>query len=120
MFEELQTGPIAGFKMQNHSPLSPDHFCFILQAMIFTCKVCETRSIKTVCRESYEKGVVVARCGGCNNLLLIADHLRCFGQPGSVEEILAAREEEVKKKGSADIFKVCLFLLLFLHICYEV
>jgi hypothetical protein len=106
--------------MQNHSPLSPDHFCFILHAMIFTCKVCETRSIKTVCRESYEKGVLVARCGGCNNLLLIADHLRCFGQPGSVEEILAAREEEVKKKGSADIFKVCLFLLLFLHICYEV
>ena len=63
----------------------------------------------------------MAWCGGCNNLLLIADHLRCFGQPGSVEEILAAREEEVKKKGSADIsIRVCLFLLLFLHICYEV
>ena len=33
-------------------------------AMIFTCNVCETRSVKTVCRKSYEKGVVVARCGG--------------------------------------------------------
>ncbi|GFS35513.1 Zim17-type zinc finger protein [Actinidia rufa] len=47
-------------------------------AMVFTCKVCETRSIKTMCRESYEKGVVVARCGGCNNLHLIADHLCWF------------------------------------------
>lgn len=70
-------------------------------AMIFTCKVCQTRSVKTVCRESYEKGVVVARCGGCNNLHLIADHLGWFGQPGSVEDFLAARGEEVKK-GSTD------------------
>ncbi|MED6203695.1 hypothetical protein PIB30_001939 [Stylosanthes scabra] len=66
-------------------------------AMIFTCKVCETRSIKTVCRESYEKGVVVARCGGCNNLHLIADRLGWFGEPGSIEDYLAARGEEVKK-----------------------
>ncbi|CAK7325436.1 unnamed protein product [Dovyalis caffra] len=60
-------------------------------AMIFTCKVCETRSVKTVSRESYENGVVVARCGGCNNLHLIADHLGWFGEPVSIEEILAAR-----------------------------
>ncbi|GMY09251.1 dnl-type zinc finger protein [Fagus crenata] len=51
-------------------------------AMIFICNVCETRSVKTVCRESYEKGVVVARCG-------------------SIEEFLAAFGEEVKK-GSID------------------
>eukprot|EP00262_Sarcandra_glabra_P002049 TRINITY_DN1228_c0_g1_i1.p1 TRINITY_DN1228_c0_g1~~TRINITY_DN1228_c0_g1_i1.p1 ORF type:complete len:210 (+),score=26.18 TRINITY_DN1228_c0_g1_i1:48-632(+) len=70
-------------------------------AMIFTCKVCETRSVKTACRESYEKGVVVARCGGCNNLHLIADRLGWFGEPGSVEDFLAARGEEVKK-GSLD------------------
>ncbi|GMN51046.1 hypothetical protein TIFTF001_020209 [Ficus carica] len=66
-------------------------------AMIFTCRVCETRSVKTVCRESYEKGVVVVRCGGCNNLHLMADHLGWFGKPGSVEEFLAARGEAVKK-----------------------
>ncbi|WCJ19304.1 DNL-type zinc finger protein [Euphorbia peplus] len=66
-------------------------------AMIFTCKVCETRSVKTTCRESYEKGVVVARCDGCNNLHLMADHLGMFGKPGSVEDFLAARGEEVKK-----------------------
>ncbi|XP_022138898.1 uncharacterized protein LOC111009963 [Momordica charantia] len=76
-------------------------------AMIFTCKVCETRSIKTVCRSSYEKGVVVARCGGCNNLHLIADHLGWFGEPGSIEDFLAARGEEVRK-GSVDSLSLTL------------
>ena len=76
-------------------------------AIIFTCKVCETRSIKTVCRESYEKGVVVARCGGCNNLHLIADRLGWFGEPGSIEDFLAARGEEVKK-GSIDTLNLTL------------
>ncbi|KAJ4720764.1 Zinc finger, DNL-type [Melia azedarach] len=76
-------------------------------AMIFTCKVCETRSMKTVCRESYENGVVVARCGGCNNLHLIADHLGWFGEPGSIEDFLAARGEEVKR-GSTDTLNLTL------------
>lgn len=76
-------------------------------AMIFTCKVCETRSIKTVCRESYEKGVVVARCRGCNNLHLIADRLGWFGEPGSVEDFLASRGEDVKK-GSIDTLNLTL------------
>ncbi|KAG6533511.1 DNL-type zinc finger protein-like [Zingiber officinale] len=76
-------------------------------AMIFTCKVCETRLVKTVCRESYEKGVVVACCSGCNNLHLIADHLGWFGKPGSIEDFLAARGEEVKK-GSVDTLNLTL------------
>lgn len=76
-------------------------------AMMFTCKVCETRNMKTMCRESYEKGVVVARCGGCDNLHLIADHLGWFGEPGSVEELLAARGEEVRK-GSVDTLNLTL------------
>lgn len=76
-------------------------------AMIFTCKVCETRSIKTVCRESYEKGIVVARCGGCDNLHLIADHLGWFGEPGSIEDFLAAQGEEVKR-GSVDTLNLTL------------
>ncbi|KAK7268271.1 hypothetical protein RIF29_20967 [Crotalaria pallida] len=76
-------------------------------AMIFTCKVCETRSVKTASRESYEKGVVVARCEGCDNLHLIADNLGWFGEPGSVEDFLAARGEEVKK-GSVDTLNLTL------------
>ncbi|KAF3789381.1 DNL-type zinc finger protein [Nymphaea thermarum] len=65
--------------------------------MMYTCKVCETRSARTACRESYEKGIVVVRCSGCNNLHLIADRLGWFGEPGSVEDFLAARGELVKK-----------------------
>ncbi|OMO95696.1 Zim17-type zinc finger protein [Corchorus capsularis] len=76
-------------------------------AMVFTCKVCETRSVKTASRESYEKGVVVARCGGCNNLHLIADRLGWFGEPGSIEDFLSARGEEVKK-GSVDTLNLTL------------
>ncbi|CAN6487353.1 unnamed protein product [Victoria cruziana] len=68
--------------------------------MIYTCKVCETRSLKTACKESYEKGIVVVRCSGCNNLHLIADRLGWFGEPGSVEDFLAARGEDVKKGSS--------------------
>lgn len=76
-------------------------------AMVFTCKVCETRSVKTACRESYERGVVVVRCDGCNNLHLIADRLGWFGEPGSIEDFLVARGEEVKK-GSADTLNLTL------------
>ncbi|KAK3232479.1 hypothetical protein Dsin_004360 [Dipteronia sinensis] len=76
-------------------------------AMIFTCKVCETRSVKTASREAYDNGVVVAHCSGCNNLHLISDRLGWFGEPGSIEDFLAARGEEVKK-GSTDTLNLTL------------
>ncbi|CAN6245595.1 unnamed protein product [Urochloa humidicola] len=91
--------PEASFKVRDTSNLkiSPRHDL----AMVFTCKVCETRSMKMASRDSYNNGVVVARCGGCNNLHLIADRLGWFGEPGSIEDFLAAQGEEVKK-GSTD------------------
>ncbi|KAH6820626.1 hypothetical protein C2S53_020430 [Perilla frutescens var. hirtella] len=76
-------------------------------AMVFTCNVCNTRQLKTASRESYDKGVVVARCNGCDNLHLIADRLGWFGEPSSVEEFLAARGEEVKK-GSPETLNLTL------------
>ncbi|XP_061997635.1 uncharacterized protein C24H6.02c [Rosa rugosa] len=69
--------------------------------MVFTCTVCNTRTMKTASREAYEKGVVVARCNGCDNLHLFADHLGMFGEKCTVEDFLAARGEEVKK-GTTD------------------
>ncbi|WVZ73107.1 hypothetical protein U9M48_021455 [Paspalum notatum var. saurae] len=91
--------PESSFKVRDTSNLkiSPRHDL----TMIFTCKVCETRSMKMASRDSYENGVVVVRCGGCNNLHLIADRLGWFGEPGSIEDFLAAKGEEVKK-GSMD------------------
>lgn len=69
--------------------------------MVFTCKVCDTRSMKMASRESYENGVVMVRCGGCDNLHLIADRRGWFGEPGSVEDFLASQGEEFKR-GSMD------------------
>ncbi|XP_070681699.1 uncharacterized protein [Malus domestica] len=97
--ESSDTKSSASFEQK----ISPRHDL----AMLFTCTVCETRSMKTCSRESYEKGVVVACCGGCNNLHLIADHLGYFGKPSNVEQFLAARGEEVKK-GSADTLNLTL------------
>uniref|UniRef100_A0A0D6R655 DNL-type domain-containing protein n=1 Tax=Araucaria cunninghamii TaxID=56994 RepID=A0A0D6R655_ARACU len=76
-------------------------------AMVYTCKVCETRSVKTMSRESYEKGIVIVRCGGCNNLHLIADRLGWFGEPSSVEDFLCARGEEIRR-GVQDSYELTL------------
>ena len=60
--------------------------------MIFTCNVCQTRSVKTMSKLAYEKGVVIAECSGCNNRHLIADHLGWFGEEGkNVEDYVKAR-----------------------------
>ena len=46
--------------------------------MAFTCCKCETKQARTFSKESYNKGVVLLRCGGCDNLHLIADNLGWF------------------------------------------
>ncbi|KAJ4845802.1 hypothetical protein Tsubulata_027807 [Turnera subulata] len=88
-------------------------------AMIFTCNICETRSMKMACRESYEKGVVVARCPGCENLHLISDRLGWFGEPGSIEDLLAARGEEAEDDDLYDKKKTLERQLEFLDIQEE-
>eukprot|EP00249_Psilotum_nudum_P005965 c19361_g1_i1 orf=90-743(+) len=73
-------------------------------AILFTCKVCQTRSAKTMSRDSYEKGIVIVRCGGCENLHLIADRFGWFGTPGSVEDFLAKQGVEIRK-GSEESYE---------------
>ncbi|GER36206.1 Zim17-type zinc finger protein [Striga asiatica] len=48
--------------------------------ILISCKVCEARSFKTMARDSYQKGVVIAKCDPCGNLHLIADRLGLFGE----------------------------------------
>ncbi|KAL9275264.1 DNL-type zinc finger protein-like protein [Drosera capensis] len=100
---ETNTPSAVKYTVASNLKVSPRHNL----ALIYTCKVCETRSIKTICHESYEKGVVVVRCDGCQNLHLIADRLGWFGEPGSIEELLASRGEEMKK-GSVDSLNLTL------------
>ena len=51
--------------------------------------------MKTMSRTSYESGVVIVTCPGCQNRHLIADRLGWFGEPGSIEDYLAQKGEAV-------------------------
>ncbi|CAK9202442.1 unnamed protein product [Sphagnum troendelagicum] len=72
--------------------------------MMFTCKVCDTRSAKTMSRDTYDNGIVIVRCPQCRNLHLIADRLGWFGEPGSVEDFLAQQGVDVRK-GSEETYE---------------
>ena len=46
--------------------------------MAYTCGVCSTKQARTFSKDSYNKGVVLIRCEGCDNLHLVADNLGWF------------------------------------------
>eukprot|EP01120_Amphizonella_sp_Union-15-10_P005557 TRINITY_DN1652_c0_g1_i2.p1 TRINITY_DN1652_c0_g1~~TRINITY_DN1652_c0_g1_i2.p1 ORF type:complete len:169 (+),score=22.36 TRINITY_DN1652_c0_g1_i2:54-560(+) len=70
--------------------------------LAFTCKVCETRSVKTFSKASYTQGVVIVICPGCDNKHLIADNLEWFGPEKNIEEIMAKKGVPVTKLGVND------------------
>ena len=53
----------------------------------------ETRSAKMISKHTYETGVVIVTCPGCNGKHLIADRKGWFGKPGSVENYLQDKGE---------------------------
>ncbi|KAG7093451.1 hypothetical protein E1B28_007129 [Marasmius oreades] len=74
-------------------------------SMTFTCTVegCGTRSTHEFSKRSYERGIVLVQCPGCENRHLIADHLGWFkestedGKLRTVEDLLRAKGEKVKR-----------------------
>lgn len=75
--------------------------------ILYTCRVCDTRSARTISKPSYQSGVVLVRCPGCNKLHLIADRLGFFGdESADVESLLAARGERVKRSSMGKGFSL--------------
>ena len=64
-----------------------------------------TRSVRAFSKVAYERGVVLARCGGCQVQHLLADRLGWFGKEGTIEDFLKERGESIRsyKDGTMEL-----------------
>jgi DNL zinc finger len=59
-------------------------------ALVYTCTVCDTRSVQQFTERAYRHGVVIVRCPKCRRQHLIADHLGYFDDEQNAPFDLAA------------------------------
>lgn len=70
--------------------------------IMYTCGKCDARSMKSFSKQSYEQGVVIVTCPGCNAKHLIADNLGWFSDDSgetNIEEIARAKGISIQRKG---------------------
>ena len=51
-----------------------------LLVLSYTCSKCGKRETRSFSKCAHDRGTVLARCGGCDNVHLVADHLGWFDQ----------------------------------------
>ena len=71
-----------------------------LVVVMYTCRVCETRSARRVSRAAYERGSVLLRCPGCRGLHVLADHLGYFDDAAVDAAALLERRGERVRRGA--------------------
>eukprot|EP00741_Cyanophora_paradoxa_P019539 tig00021127_g18861.t1 len=54
--------------------------------LMFTCKICDTRSSKMVNRLSLQQGICIIKCDGCDKRHIMADNLGWYGDRRSFEQ----------------------------------
>jgi|UPI000581AEC3 hypothetical protein len=78
-------------------------------AIVFTCTVCNTRSAKQFSEQAYNRGVVIVRCPGCQNLHLIADRLGYFDEGEfDLNSIAETAGEQIKTFTDGNILEMSL------------
>jgi protein import protein ZIM17 len=73
----------------------------------FVCKKCETRNTKKFSKKSYQEGIVLIQCDGCQSLHLIADNLGWFEDSNvNIEDLMKRKGEELKKISCDGLFSL--------------